>query len=74
MTIEECYQTYGHSVYVASGGESLLWVCRRLYGSDGSLYRRVLRVLNGGLNWRCLGVGDRVAYVSGESLSMGSVS
>lgn len=73
MTIEELSQVGGIRYYRASGGESLVWVCRRLYGVDGWLYRRVLRVLNPGLNWFSLGVGDVVSYLGGDRLSGVSV-
>lgn len=69
MTIEECYQSGGVGSYVCSGGESMFWVCRRLYGCDGVLYRRCLCVLNPGLNWLCLGVGDVVYYLESDLLS-----
>lgn len=69
MTIEEAYQQYGYLVYEASEGDSLLWVCRQLYGSDASYYRRVLRVLNPGVNWLCLSVGQRIEYLSSDVVS-----
>lgn len=65
MTYEECVQGGGLRSYVCSGGESLLWVCRRLYGGDVSVYRGCLAVLNPGLNWFCLRAGDVVYYLDG---------
>lgn len=54
MTIEEAYQSYGYLTYVSSEGDSLLFVSRRLYGSDSSYYRRVLQVLNPRVDWLSL--------------------
>lgn len=66
MTIEEAYQTYGHLVYVTTEGDSLLWLCRRFYGSDLGYYRRILEVLNPRVNWLHLPVGVVIEYLPAE--------
>lgn len=74
MTIEEAYQSYGYLTYVSSEGDSLLFVCRRLYGSDSSYYRRVLQVLNPRVDWLSLPGGVSIVYLSPDVVSMNSLS
>jgi hypothetical protein len=74
MTIEEAYQSYGYLTYVSSEGDSLLFVSRRLYGSDSSYYRRVLQVLNPRVDWLSLPGGVSIVYLSPEVVSMNSLS
>ena len=74
MTIEEAYQSYGYLTYVSSDGDSLLFVSRRLYGSDSSYYRRVLQVLNPRVDWLSLPGGVSIVYLSPDVVSMNSLS
>nr|DAT13699.1 MAG TPA: hypothetical protein [Herelleviridae sp.] len=74
MTIEEAYQSYGYLTYVSSEGDSLLFVSRRLYGSDSSYYRRILQVLNPRVDWLSLPGGVSVVYLSPDVVSMNSLS
>lgn len=74
MTIEEAYQSYGYLTYVSSEGDSLLFVSRRLYGSDSSYYRRVLQVLNPRVDWLSLPGGVSIVYLSPDVVSMNSLS
>lgn len=74
MTIEEAYQSYGYLTYVSSEGDSLLFVSRRLYGSDSSYYRRLLQVLNPRVDWLSLPGGVSVVYLSPDVVSMNSLS
>lgn len=74
MTIEEAYQSYGYLTYVSSEGDSLLFVCRRLYGSDSSYYRRILLVLNPRVDWLSLPGGVSIVYLSPDVVSMNSLS
>lgn len=74
MTIEEAYQSYGYLTYVSSEGDSLLFVSRRLYGSDSSYYRRILQVLNPRVAWLSLPGGVSVVYLSPDVVSMNSLS
>lgn len=74
MTIEEAYQSYGYLTYVSSEGDSLLFVSRRLYGSDSSYYRRILQVLNPRVGWLSLPGGVSIVYLSPDVVSMNSLS
>lgn len=74
MTIEEAYQSYGYLTYVSSAGDSLLFVSRRLYGSDSSYYRRILQVLNPRVDWLSLPGGVSIVYLSPDVVSMNSLS
>lgn len=74
MTIEEAYQSYGYLTYVSSEGDSLLFVSRRLYGSDSSYYRRVLQVLNPRVDWLSLPGGVSIVYLSPDVVSMNFLS
>ena len=74
MTIEEAYQSYGYLTYVSSDGDSLLFVSRRLYGSDSSYYRRILQVLNPRVDWLSLPGGVSIVYLSPDVVSMNSLS
>jgi hypothetical protein len=74
MTIEEAYQSYGYLTYVSSEGDSLLFVSRRLYGSDSSYYRRILQVLNPRVDWLSLPGGVSIVYLSPDVVSMNSLS
>ena len=74
MTIEEAYQSYGYLTYVSSEGDNLLFVSRRLYGSDSSYYRRILLVLNPRVDWLSLPGGVSIVYLSPEVVSMNSLS
>lgn len=74
MTIEEAYQSYGYLTYVSSDGDHLLFVCRRLYGSDSSYYRRILLVLNPRVDWLSLPGGVSIVYLSPDVVSMNSLS
>ncbi len=74
MTIEEAYQSYGYLTYVSSEGDSLLFVSRRLYGSDSSYYRRILLVLNPRVDWLSLPGGVSIVYLSPDVVSMNSLS
>ena len=74
MTIEEAYQSYGYLTYVSSEGDSLLFVSRRLYGSDSSYYRRILLVLNPRVDWLSLPGGVSIVYLSPDVVSMNSWS
>lgn len=69
MTIEEARNTYGVQVYIASEGDSLIWVCRRLYGQDAPTYRRILQVLNPRLDWAQLPQGAELSYLSPDVVS-----
>lgn len=66
MTIEEARNAYGTHTYVTSEGDSLIWICRRLYGSDSSTHRRVLEVLNPRLDWAQLPQGVELSYLSAD--------
>lgn len=74
MTIEEAYQSYGYLTYVSSDGDNLLFVCRRLYGSASSYYRRILFVLNPRVDWLSLPGGVSIVYLSPDVVSMNSLS
>lgn len=74
MTIEEAYQSYGYLTYVSSEGDNLLFVSRRLYGSDSSYYRRILLVLNPRVDWLSLPGGVSIVYLSPDVVSMNSLS
>lgn len=74
MTIEEAYQSYGYLTYVSSEGDNLLFVSRRLYGSDSSYYRRILLVLNPRVDWLSLRGGVSIVYLSPDVVSMNSLS
>lgn len=74
MTIEEAYQSYGYLTYVSSDGDDLLFVCRCLYGSDSSYYRRILLVLNPRVDWLSLPGGVSIVYLSPDVVSMNSLS
>ena len=74
MTIEEAYQSYGYLTYVSSEGDSLLFVSRRLYGSDSSYYRRILQVLNPRVDWLSLPGGVSIVYLSPDVVSMNFLS
>lgn len=74
MTIEEAYQSYGYLTYVSGEGDNLLFVCRRLYGSDSSYYRRILLVLNPRVDWLSLPGGVSIVYLSPDVVSMNSLS
>lgn len=74
MTIEEAYQSYGYLTYVSSEGDNLLFVCRHLYGSDSSYYRRILLVLNPRVDWLSLPGGVSIVYLSPDVVSMNSLS
>lgn len=74
MTIEEAYQSYGYLTYVSSEGDNLLFVSRRLYGSDSSYYRRILLVLNPRVDWLSLPGGVSIVYLRPDVVSMNSLS
>lgn len=63
MTIEEAQQAYGYQEYRVSEGDTLLRVCRLVYGSDATLYRRILEVLNPRIDWLGLSIGTVVRYL-----------
>lgn len=66
MTIEEAYQSYGHLTYRTSTGDSLVWVCRKIYGSDLGYYRKILTVLNPRIDWVALASGVDIVYLPVE--------
>ena len=69
MTIEEARNTYGVLTYTTSEGDSLVWICRRLYGSDATVYRRIMEVLNPRLDWPQLPQGVELSYLSPDVVS-----
>ena len=69
MTIEEAYQSYGSLTYETSVGCNLLCLCRELYGSDSSYYRRILMVLNPRINWLSIPSGVSISYLSPDIVS-----
>lgn len=69
MTIEEAAQSYGLKRTTALVDDSIVFMVRRIYNGDSSLYFRILRVLNPRVNWLQVPAGTSIYYLPEEAIT-----
>lgn len=69
MTIEEAAQSYGLKKTTALVDDSIVFMVRRIYNGDSSLYFRILRVLNPRVNWLQVPAGTAIYYLPEEAIT-----
>lgn len=63
MTVEEAYQSYGAKKAYTGVNDSIVFLSRRLYGSNADIYLNILRVLNYHVNWLNMQPGIVIYYL-----------
>lgn len=69
MTVEEAYQSYGVKKYIASEGDNIAFIVRKIYNSDSDQYLRILEVLNPRVNWISVPGGTQIEYLDPTAIT-----
>lgn len=69
MTVEEAYQSYGVKKYIASEGDNIAFIVRKIYNSDSAQYLRILEVLNPRVNWISVPGGTQIEYLDPTAIT-----
>ncbi len=69
MTVEEAYQQFGGKSYIATEGDNIIFLARKIYSSDEDVYQNVLKVLNPRVNWIHIPVGTEILYLDSSVIT-----